>query len=387
MEQLLEDQSADGINVDGRQMEKSPPQVDSSDIATISMDQMKIMLAHGRLRPTYLTSVVNNLPDVDERQLETNMRSFDLNPLDVARIIVNTDFRAEDTLMALSSKDDTEILVELVTQGNDVSVGMKKRHYLPLDSYRQQEQSVKLTYRDIAPVRAEGLRGGNHNGGDEGKIFRIFLLRSLEHLPVLFLAATGAERQPRAKSAGFERDPNLYLGSGLDDLINRDIYRGRGRGGGLGRGIGKGRGGDINRGRRDIDRDINMEREVEKGRDRDGGKYEYSHEYERQTQHPYFTNTYESDYDYAPNDFFLFNEHIEARKPQRGRIFHFIPSSHIKIAKDIRRGHDVKAALLTSFVGRDVGNFPNFDMYTSLPDLAVRGFWVQFTGLCVLTLR
>ncbi|KAI8839287.1 WD40-repeat-containing domain protein [Chytridium lagenaria] len=76
----------------------------------LTVPQLKQLISHGLVLPSFLDTLVEQYKSIDSTQLHQNMRKYNIDPRQILRLIVNTKFHPKDLLLALSKKGDADFL-------------------------------------------------------------------------------------------------------------------------------------------------------------------------------------------------------------------------------------------------------------------------------------
>ncbi|KAL5032823.1 hypothetical protein BDEG_20886 [Batrachochytrium dendrobatidis JEL423] len=119
-------------------------------LRTVSLNELRRLIAHGLVLPRFLETLSNQFNESNNKQLEINMRRYNVSGRQVLRLITNSKFHPKDILKALSSKGNTSILYSLILHGNAITGYMLKLGYEQLDDNRDKSQ-IQIDFRDFQP--------------------------------------------------------------------------------------------------------------------------------------------------------------------------------------------------------------------------------------------
>ncbi|KAI9344003.1 WD40-repeat-containing domain protein [Obelidium mucronatum] len=101
--------------------------------AVMTVDDLKQLISHGLVLPSFLDTLLAQFKGVDAEKLFYNMKKYKMHPQQLLRLLVNSKFHPRDILTALSSKNDSAKLFTNALTGNPIGPIMSKMGYKPYD--------------------------------------------------------------------------------------------------------------------------------------------------------------------------------------------------------------------------------------------------------------
>ncbi|KAJ3209277.1 hypothetical protein HDU67_006292 [Dinochytrium kinnereticum] len=95
----------------------------------LTVPQLKQLISHGLVLPSFLDTLVDQYKAIDATQLHQNMKKFGIDPRQILRLIVNTKFHPKDLLIALAKKGDADYLYNSIQTGTPITSFMLKHGY------------------------------------------------------------------------------------------------------------------------------------------------------------------------------------------------------------------------------------------------------------------
>ncbi|KAI8894447.1 WD40-repeat-containing domain protein [Globomyces pollinis-pini] len=117
----------------------------------VLLSELKKLIAHGVLLPSTVTDIASQYQDINAKQLESNMKKYNLSAQHVLRLIANCRFSPHDILHALSSKTGGNALFALINQGSSITSYMIKMGYKMLSV--KDDPLVTLDLKSLEPPR------------------------------------------------------------------------------------------------------------------------------------------------------------------------------------------------------------------------------------------
>ncbi|KAJ3276915.1 hypothetical protein HK104_003585, partial [Borealophlyctis nickersoniae] len=148
---------------EGENVQLGPEEEDESELPVgdteeggqqrMTIPQLRTMISHGLVLPSFLETLLNQYKSVDSHQLVANMRKFGLHPRHILRLIVNNTFHPRDILTALATKHNPDVLYSQVTQGTPITGHLIRMGFRPLEE-GDEEKAIYLHSRDLTTNRA-----------------------------------------------------------------------------------------------------------------------------------------------------------------------------------------------------------------------------------------
>ncbi|KAJ3153099.1 hypothetical protein HDU89_000727 [Geranomyces variabilis] len=139
----------------------------------ITIPELRNLISHGLVAPTFLQTLLDQFETVDSAALVDNMKKKELSPTQILRLLVNTPFHPRDIFTALASKQ-SDALFDMVKRGAPITDMMVQLGFKPMSARDEQGQAtpsdhIFLNFRDFWPrrrgfhpndARYPGARGG-----------------------------------------------------------------------------------------------------------------------------------------------------------------------------------------------------------------------------------
>ncbi|KAJ3289644.1 hypothetical protein HDU79_003880 [Rhizoclosmatium sp. JEL0117] len=101
------------VDSDEEDLDQMDPEKLAAKKATMTISELKQLISHGLVLPSFLDTLLAQFPDVDAERLIYLMKKYKLHPRQLLQLLVNSKYHPRDILMALSGKVDTGKLYEL----------------------------------------------------------------------------------------------------------------------------------------------------------------------------------------------------------------------------------------------------------------------------------
>ncbi|KAJ3154195.1 hypothetical protein HDU86_004739 [Geranomyces michiganensis] len=123
----------------------------------ITIPELRNLISHGLVAPTFLQTLLDQFETVDSVALVENMKKKDLSPTQILRLLVNIPFHPRDIFTALASKH-SDALFDMVKRGAPITDIMIQLGFKPMSARDEQGQGspsdhIFLNFRDFRPRR------------------------------------------------------------------------------------------------------------------------------------------------------------------------------------------------------------------------------------------
>ncbi|KAI9364468.1 hypothetical protein DFJ73DRAFT_419615 [Zopfochytrium polystomum] len=141
-----------GIPVQKREEDPAPIPEEMVGQKRIDVDELKQMISHGLVLPSFLDTLLEQYTSVDAALLAHNMKKFDLHPRQVLRLIVNSKFHPKDILSLLASRHNTEVVYSTILGGGQITSLMLNSGFRMIsEDDKDERRGIFLNYRDFHP--------------------------------------------------------------------------------------------------------------------------------------------------------------------------------------------------------------------------------------------
>ena len=123
----------------------------------MNISDIKKVLAHGTVAPSYLANLVTEFPDIDAAVLFQKMQEFNVKPNALLRMIASAKYHPKDLLSALTSATNGESLFRCMTMGFPLTPVMDSLGFSKLESAQDDQSIIFLHQSDVGPKYKKGV--------------------------------------------------------------------------------------------------------------------------------------------------------------------------------------------------------------------------------------
>ncbi|KAI8609392.1 WD40-repeat-containing domain protein [Chytriomyces sp. MP71] len=135
----------------------------------MTVADLKQLISHGLVLPTFLDTLLEQCKSVDPEKLFFNMKKFKMGPNQLFRLLANSKFHPRDILTALSQSKNAGVLYSAALSGTPITSLMMKLGYTPYDP---EKEDIYLHFIDFSPelnmletAAAQGLAAAGSSRG------------------------------------------------------------------------------------------------------------------------------------------------------------------------------------------------------------------------------